>query len=196
MSSSINDTLSALATTATTSIETTPAPTSPPVLNYVWNYTAHVLGPVVCWITATLLLSGLLLCYRRYPQLLVVDKLSPTVILLFANHLLNNAMFIFSDFIVNFIVEYGPQVATNHWNDTWWRFWTNNYSIAAPASVFFVTLDRFLVLKMAYRYGREIQAWMKWGAYGTMAALYVFSLVDVLIAWPYDDGEFIDIGMY
>jgi len=190
MSSDSNNTLSTITTiSATVSITPYFAPTpQPSVVDYVWNYTSHTIGPAICWIMAIVLAT--LFCYRRYPQLLVVDRLSPTVLLLFSNHLVNNAIFTFSDFIINFAVKYDPpRIDSNHWKDTWWRFWTNNYSITAPASVLFVTLDRLLVLKLAYRYGKEIQTGICYASMGTMAALYVFSLANVLIAWPYHDGE-------
>lgn len=59
--------------------------------------------------------------------------------------------------------------------------------MSAPCSVFFVTLDRFLALKLALNYTTRKARIVNYMAIGFMLALYVFSFLNVMIAWPYDN---------
>lgn len=66
-----------------------------------------------------------------------------------------------------------------------WSFWVGNYLMAAPCSVFFVTLDRFLALKLSVHYTSIVQRRIGYTAIVFVVALYVFSFANVMIAWPY-----------
>ena len=65
--------------------------------------------------------------------------------------------------------------------------------IAAPCAAFFVTLDRFLALKLGLHYTPSVQRRFGYVSSGALLLLYAFSIANVLIAWPYN-GQCIDPG--
>lgn len=187
----------AVSTTSTQTPPPTPSP-PPPLSDYVWTYISATVGPQFCWVLTITLLGAILIAYRRYPHLLSVERgsLSMSLLLLFANHLFNCVVFTVSNAVVNFGVNYNRQVldATN-WLDVWWSYWVTEYQITAPATVFFVTLDRMLALKLSFRYGLRIQRAVGTAALVSLVASYLFAMVDVLVAWPYHDCECACVGV-
>lgn len=143
-------------------------------------------------------MGAILIAYRRYPHLLSVERgsLSVSLLVLFANHLLNCTVFTMSNAVVNVGVNYNRMVldATN-WLDVWWRYWVTEYQLTAPTAVFFVTLDRVLALKLTFRYGRRVQRAVGMASIVSLLAGYAFALFDVLIAWPYHDREWLGKGV-
>ena len=61
-----------------------------------------------------------------------------------------------------------------------------NYLLVGPCSVFFVTLDRLLVLILQLNYTTTVQRRVGYAAVVCMLALYASSVGTVMIAWPYD----------
>ena len=59
--------------------------------------------------------------------------------------------------------------------------------LVGPCSVFFVTLDRLLVLILQLNYTTTVQRRVGYAAVVCMLALYASSVGTVMIAWPYDD---------
>jgi len=177
---------------------TTPAPTPATtqgayqgsLAEYIWDYFAASLGLTACWVVTIMLLACILLCYRFRPHAMTVGKggLSTPILIVFTNHLVNNVVFLCSQYGVNFLVGFNrPVINASNWLNTWWSFWVGNYIVAAPAAVFFVTLDRFLALRLTYRYGQHVQQIVSRIALAVVVLLYCFSFLNVMIAWPYHD---------
>jgi len=199
-------------------VGTTPAvfPTTlQPLGEYIWNYIARDLGLTACWLVTILLLSCILLCYRHRPDTLTVAKggLSTTILIVFVQHLVNTVsgkeaqlpilstpfqiVFLISQYGVNFAGNYnGPVINGSNWLNTWWSFWVGNYITVAPAAVFFVTLDRLLALKLAYRYGPEPQSVLAKVEGVVLLLLYCLAFLSVMIAWPYHDRKNIEWGRW
>ncbi|KAI1726205.1 hypothetical protein DdX_02907 [Ditylenchus destructor] len=84
----------------TTTVTTTQASetTTISVLQQYWNnITGNVLPPV-CWCIVIILISFLLICYRRFPYLLRIKRggLSVPMLFFLLNHLVNSCVFLFS----------------------------------------------------------------------------------------------------
>uniref|UniRef100_A0A915EGC5 Transposase n=1 Tax=Ditylenchus dipsaci TaxID=166011 RepID=A0A915EGC5_9BILA len=144
--------------------------------------------PPLCWCITISLVSFLLFCYRRFPHLLLVKKggLSTPMLVLLINHLVNNSVFLFSQYIINNVVYIKPEVINaSGWLNTWWSFWVGNYIMAGPCTVFFVVMDRFLALKMNFKYTPRVQKRLRTVQTVVLVLLYSFSLLNVMIAWPY-----------
>uniref|UniRef100_A0A915EKP2 Transposase n=1 Tax=Ditylenchus dipsaci TaxID=166011 RepID=A0A915EKP2_9BILA len=54
-----------------------------------------------------------------------------------------------------------------------------------PCTVFFVVMDRFLALKMNFKYTPRVQKRLRTVQTVVLVLLYSFSLLNVMIAWPY-----------
>ncbi|KAI1732695.1 hypothetical protein Ddc_01578 [Ditylenchus destructor] len=114
---------------STTTAVTTPQAsetTTISVLQQYWNNITENILPPVCWCTVVILISFLLICYRRFPYLLRIKRggLSVPMLFFLVNHLVNSCVFLFSQYIINNIVTINPNVMNaNNWLNTWWSFW-------------------------------------------------------------------------
>ena len=107
----------------------------PPVIDYVWNYVSSTVGgqstlPPIWWLTTVILLSAILYCYRKRPHALAIPKngLSATVLTVFINHLVNNAVFIVSTYVINYIANYNrPVFDANKWLNTWYHSFRHTF---------------------------------------------------------------------
>lgn len=189
-----------ITTPSTTNNPTRSTPSRPPpVLEYAWDYIGSSLAPPLCWAITICVLTALLLCYRYRPCSLCIPPergLSPTILILFSTHLIHSTAFALSASFVNHAVAYDPRtVNASGWLNTWWSFWAGNYQVVVPACVLAVTLDRFLALKLAYNYGKEVQKAFTKTTLGVVLGLGGFALVNVLVAWPYSDCEWGWVGV-
>ncbi|KAI1704818.1 serpentine type 7TM GPCR receptor class ab chemoreceptor domain-containing protein [Ditylenchus destructor] len=168
----------------TTTLATLEVSTNAPVLSALWNHLTSQLLPVFCWCLNVLLISIVLFCYRYFPYMLKTKKggLSMHMIFLLGNHLLNSAVFIFSNYVVNPLFV---MLNIGNWLDPWWSFWVGNYLLVAPAMVFFVVVDRYLALVLSFKYTENVRRILKLAEALCVIILYSFDIFNVLLARPY-----------
>ncbi|KAI1698891.1 hypothetical protein DdX_17649 [Ditylenchus destructor] len=169
--------------TTTSALEIT---TGAPALLAFWNNLTAEFLPVFCWCLTALLISMVLLCYRYFPYALKVTKSGLSIPMMFflGNHLLNSAVFICSNYVVNPLFNV-LDIAS--WLNPWWSFWVGNYLLVAPAMVFFVVMDRYLALALGFKYTSAVKRGLKLAQALCVISLYSFDIFDVLLAWPYSD---------
>ncbi|KAI1707142.1 hypothetical protein Ddc_14976 [Ditylenchus destructor] len=144
----------------------------------------HVIRPI-CWIISTCLLTLLMysIIYRPHTVLLKYNMLACAMKLFLGIHLLHSAVFIISQIMTDLILsKYANLPGVCY--DVWWSYWASTYMLVAPVAIFFLTLDRFLALRMGVRYNNKIKTVISRLDVFILTALFAFTFVNVILDHP------------
>ncbi|KAI1708069.1 hypothetical protein DdX_12014 [Ditylenchus destructor] len=144
----------------------------------------HVIRPI-CWIVSTCLLSLLAysVVYRPQAVLLQYNMLACAMKLFLGVHLLHSAVFIISQIMTDLVLSKYANLPGVYY-DVWWSYWASTYMLVAPVAIFFLTLDRFLALRMGIRYNSKIKKVISRLDIIMLIALFAFSFVNVILDYP------------
>uniref|UniRef100_A0A915DBJ8 G-protein coupled receptors family 1 profile domain-containing protein n=1 Tax=Ditylenchus dipsaci TaxID=166011 RepID=A0A915DBJ8_9BILA len=130
-------------------------------------------------------MTRIVFCNFFRPGTLAIKSLSATMLIYMITHIVNLSL----SFTYHFYMVFWWRPDKNIYKSYfifWFGIWTLNYLVCGPIVIFFLTLDRCLVLKMAFRYNDRIKAWLVRTILLALFIAYLSSTFIYLMELPLD----------
>uniref|UniRef100_A0A915D5B1 G-protein coupled receptors family 1 profile domain-containing protein n=1 Tax=Ditylenchus dipsaci TaxID=166011 RepID=A0A915D5B1_9BILA len=122
---------------------------------YLFQGTSIIIFGLIGLVT----MSRIVFCHFFQPKKLVIPSLSATMLIYMLTHIVNLLFSVTYHIYIVFWWRPDKNLYNSHLI-FWFGIWALNYLVCGPIVIFFLTLDRCLVLKLTFRYNDRIEQWL------------------------------------